>query len=78
MLPGFPGHGDAAASALLSELVQAVAHPWEREEANSLQRSLQPLNVSPSSAFPCSPVVISHLAGCTNILISCLLVRAAL
>lgn len=66
--------GDAAASALLSELL----HPWEREEANSPQHSLLALNVSPCPAFPSSPVVISHLAGSTNILISCLLVSAAL
>jgi len=78
MLSAFPWRGDAPASALLSELVQAVAHPWERDEANSPQRSLLPLNVSPSPAIPCSPVVISHLAGSTNVLISCLLVRAGL
>lgn len=77
-LPGFPWHGDATASALLSEMVQAVADPWEREEANSFQHSFFLLIVPPSSAFPWSAIVISQLASSTNILISCLLVRAAL
>lgn len=76
-LPGFPWHGDATASALMSELVQAVVDPWEQEKANSFQHSFFLLNVAPSSAFPRSAIVISQLAGSTNILISCLLVRAA-
>lgn len=39
LLPGFPWHGDATASDLLSELVQPVTDPWEKEEANSFQHS---------------------------------------
>lgn len=77
-LPGFPWHGDATTSALMSELVQAVADPQEQEEANTFQHSFFLLNVAPSSAFSRSAIVISQLAGSTNILISCLLVRAAL
>lgn len=68
----------STASALLSELVQAVADPWEKEGANSFQHGFFLLNVRPSSAFPQSAIVISQLASSTNILISCLLVRAAL
>lgn len=78
LLPGFPWHGGATASALLSELFQAVADPWEKEEANGFQHSFFLLNVPPFSAFPQSAIVISQLASSTNILISCLLVRAAL